>query len=314
MSTANTAEDTVLHSFDAQGPLHIDAQLRNSSLHVAAAETDQITVEVTLAKGVHINADPTEVIVDYSANTLRIEVPENEGGGLKLGPIQIGNFTSHRYRIDVEVPAHSSLNAHTGSGSITASGLLEKALAKCGSGRVSVEQAREVDVRTGSGAITVGQVERMEAIAGSGGITVDTVAEAHLTAGSGGIRVSSSTGHLQLKTGSGDIRLGIIAGASALAGSGNIEVAQLSGDLNAKTGSGDVTVQRAVSGVIHTTAASGDVTVGVPSGTAVLQDCSTISGRLSSELQSTEAPAEAQHRLELHARTVSGNIALNRAG
>ncbi len=314
MSTTNTAEDTVRHSFEARGPLHVDAQLRASSLHLTAAETDEVTVEVTPSKGFYLNADPLEVIVEYSANTLRIEVPEPEGGGLKIGPIQLGSFTSHRYSITVRVPEHSSLKAHTGSGRITTTGVLEQALAKCSSGRISVEQAREVYARTGSGAITVGQADRLEATAGSGGIVVETVTEAQLTAGSGDIRVNSSPGHLQLKTGSGDIRLGNIAGAGALAGSGDIEVAHLSGNLNAKTGSGDVTVQCAVSGQIHSTAASGDITVGVPTGTAVLQDCSTVSGRLRSELQGTDAPAETEHQLELHARTVSGDIALRRAG
>ncbi|WP_150461890.1 DUF4097 family beta strand repeat-containing protein [Nesterenkonia ebinurensis] len=313
MATTTTGENTVLHTFDASGPQYLDAQLRSSSLNIATSPDDQITVKVTLAKGVHINADPQDVIVEYSAGTLRIEVPETEGGGLKFGPIQIGNFTSHRYTIDVQLPESSSMKARTGSGSVTAAGLLDQVTATCGSGRIAVERAREISAKAGSGAITVDRAEKLEATAGSGAISVSTVGEARLTAGSGSIRVSAAEGRTELKTGSGAIRLGRVADTSAFAGSGDIEIGQLSGRLTCKTGSGDVSVQRAISGIVEATAASGDIEVGIPAGTAVLQDCSTVSGRLSSALENAEGPGEAEHRLELRARTISGDVSVHRA-
>lgn len=313
MATTKTAESTVRHTFEAEGPLNLDAYLRASSLHVTAGHFEQISVEVSLAKGVHINADPEDVIVEYSAGTLRIEVPETDGGGLKFGPIQIGGFTSHRYRVEVQIPEGSSVNAETGSGSITATGPLETALAKCGSGRISVEQAREVRAKTGSGTVTVEQADRLEATAGSGDITVNAVSEAHLTAGSGNIRVNTAQRQLEVKTGSGSIRLGAVADTSALAGSGDIEIGTLNGRLSSKSGSGDVTLQTASAGAIEATAAAGDITVGIPHGTAVLQDCSTVAGRLSSALEDADGPGEAERRLELRARTVSGDISVHRA-
>lgn len=314
MTHTQTTEGAVVHTFAAEGPLHLDAQLRASSMSVSAAPTDQVTVKVTLAKGVHINADQEEVAVEYSAGTLQIEVPETTGGGLKFGPIQIGNFTSHRYQIDVEIPEASSVKAQAGSGSITTSGSLESATTRCGSGRISVDQAREVYAKCGSGQIALGRAEKLEAIAGSGDITVNSITDGQLTAGSGDIRVTSATGHLELKTGSGDMRLETVAEVSAVAGSGGIEIGQLRGQFSAKTGSGDITVQRAVEGLIQATAAAGDISCGIPSGTAVLQDCSTVAGRLSSALSEADGPAETdEHRLELRARTVSGNISVHRA-
>lgn len=313
MATTKTGDNTILHTFDASGPTHVDAYLRASSLNVTAAPVDQITVEVTLAKGVHINADPQEVLVEYSAGALRIEVPETEGGGLKFGPIQIGSFSSHRYTIEVQLPEGSSVTAQAGSGSVDLSGSLDRVMATCGSGRIAVEQAREIYAKAGSGAITVDRAEKLEAAAGSGAISVTTVGEAHLTAGSGSIRVGTAEGRTDLKTGSGAIRLGRIVETSAAAGSGDIDVSELRGSLKVKTGSGDVTVERAIFGVIEATAASGAIEVGIPAGVAVLQDCSTISGRLSSALEDAEGPGEAEHRLELHARTVSGNISVLRA-
>lgn len=313
MAATRANETTVLHTFDVGGTLHLDAHLRSSSLNVTAGMVDQITVEVALAKGVHVNSDPQEVIVEYSAGTLRIEVPETAGGGLKFGPIQIGNFTTHRYHIDVQVPEGSSIRALAGSGGITAVGRVDSVLAKCGSGRISVEQAREIYAKAGSGTITVERAQKLEATAGSGDITAGTLGEAHLTAGSGTLRVAAADHHLELKTGSGDIRLGRVVSASALAGSGDIEVGELRGQFTSKTGSGDVTVQRAVSGVVMATAASGDISVGIPLGTAVLKDCSTVSGGLSSALDDADGPGEAENRLELRARTVSGDIAVHRA-
>lgn len=314
MITTDAEEGTVVHTFTADGPIYLDAQLRASSLNVATAATDQVTVKVALAKGVHINADQEEVIVELSADTLRIEVPKTDGGGLKFGPLQIGNYTSHRYQIDVQIPEASSIKAQAGSGSITTAGWLESATAACGSGRVFLDQAREVQAKCGSGQIVVNRADKLEASAGSGDITVTSLGEGRLSAGSGDIRITSAEAHLELKTGSGDMRLGQITDASAIAGSGDIDIVQLTGQFSAKTGSGNITIQRAVEGLIQATAAAGDISCGIPSGTVVLQDCSTVAGKLSSTLSQAEGPAEAdEHRLDLRARTVSGNIAVHRA-
>lgn len=314
MTHTQSAVGAVVHTYDADGPIYLDAQLRASSMSVSTAPTDQVTVKVTLAKGVHINTDQEEVIVEFLAGTLHIEVPKTEGGGLKLGPLQIGSYTSHRYQIDVQIPEASSIKAQAGLGSITTSGWLESVITRCGSGRISVDQAREVYAKCGSGQVAVHRAEQLEAVAGSGDITVNSIIEGHLTAGSGDIRITSAEGHLELKTGSGDMRLGQITDASAIAGSGDVEIGQLVGRLSVKTGSGDITVQRAVEGLIQATAAAGDINCGIPSGTAVLQDCSTVSGRLGSALSEADGPTEAdEHRLELRARTVSGNISVHRA-
>lgn len=293
MST--TTDGAVRHTFESDTAVQIDAQLRASSLNLTAGPVESITVEVTPASGAGA-ADAGDVVVERSGNLLHIEVPEAEESALRLGLLQIGSQTSHRYSIHVQVPDGSSLRARAGSGSVIAEGPLEVVRTSCGSGRITVQQAGQMHAKAGSGDITVQQAGRLEAAAGSGEISVAVVEEAKLTAGSGNMRLGEA-GKLELKTGSGDIAID-----------------QLHGELRAKTGSGNITVQRAVAGSVAATAASGAITLGIPAGTAVLQDCSTVAGRLSSSLEQAEGPGDAAHRLELRARTVSGDISLHRAG
>ncbi len=83
---------------------------------------------------------------------------------------------------------------------------------------------------------------------------------------------------------------------------------RLGGRLQTKTGSGSLTVRRATSGVVRANGASGDITIGIEEGTAAWLDVSTVSGRVTQELGESPAPTDGQHRVEITARTVSGNL------
>ncbi len=52
---------------------------------------------------------------------------------------------------------------------------------------------------------------------------------------------------------------------------------------------------------------AGRVSVGVAKGTAAFLDVSTMSGRVHSELEAADAPADTDKRIELIIRTMSGD-------
>ena len=76
------------------------------------------------------------------------------------------------------------------------------------------------------------------------------------------------------------------------------------------TASGDLVVESALRGKVSMRSASGDVQVGVPAGLAVWTDITTVTGDISSTLESAGEPAEGADYVELRATTVSGDIAL----
>ena len=79
------------------------------------------------------------------------------------------------------------------------------------------------------------------------------------------------------------------------------------------TGSGDFLIDLARRGRLTAKGASGDVVVGIPAGMPVWTDLSTVSGSIRSSLEGAGQPAEGEDHVELRAKTVSGDIVLNKA-
>jgi DUF4097 and DUF4098 domain-containing protein YvlB len=183
--------------------------------------------------------------------------------------------------VTLTCPHGSSLDLQTGSSDIRASGTYSTAVVATGSGDIELETVTgSAKLKSGSGAVSAGRVDQA------------LVA----TAGSGDISIGELAGDVVIKSGSGDV-----------------EVGRLGGTLLTKSGSGSLTVRRATSGAIRANGASGDISIGIEEGTAAWLDVSTVSGRVHQELEDSTAPADGQHRVEITARTVSGDLRVHRS-
>ncbi|MGH3658435.1 MAG: DUF4097 family beta strand repeat-containing protein [Micromonosporaceae bacterium] len=278
-------------SFPAAGALAVSVRLDAGTVDVTASDVTEAVVDLTPAEaGDRAALDLIEKSqVDLRGNALRIEVPRGHGfGGFRRSPAVL---------VKVTVPRGSSLECDTGSADLQVAGSIQALDYGTGSGDVTVEACGDVRVRTGSGDAQLREVAAASVKTGSGDITID-----------------KSSGDLQLQTASGDIQVGDLAGDARLStGSGDVELGTTRGRIGAKTASGDISVRRADSGDLAATTASGDVTVGVPAGTAARLDCSSVSGRVHSHLEPTDAPGDAERHLSLAARTVSGSVTILRA-
>jgi DUF4097 and DUF4098 domain-containing protein YvlB len=127
-------------------------------------------------------------------------------------------------------------------------------------------------------------------------VTVGKVAaDARITTGSGGAEIDEVGGNARIHC-----------------ASGHIEVGQSGDDLDASAASGSIRVRRADHGRVSARTGSGSVRVGVANGTAALLDVSTLSGRVDSELQPSDAPGGDEKRVELILSTMSGNVTVAR--
>ena len=281
--------NTYPRTFVADGPLDVKVEIGSGHVSLTAADTSEATVSLRPARTG--DGDALDLIarstVDLRGSSLYIEVPRTVG------------FRQHaELVVEATVPDMSTANLKSGSAGIRLAGTFGDIGIKTGSGDVHVEAGAHVKVGTGSGEVSLGRVDEAWAKTGSGDIAVEAVA-----------------GDVTLSSGSGDVRVSEIDGnASISTASGNVDVRTSSGALGVKTASGDVAVRRAFAGELEAKTASGRVTVGVPEGTAVLLDCRSVAGQCRSGLTASAAPAEGdEQRLQVRARTVSGNIDITRS-
>lgn len=285
------------HEFPVAGPIRVVADIRQADLLVHATDSDRATVVVTAAES---DSAPRVEMID---GALHIEVPPGAAGPLNLGGkvrVLVGGVDlfgrgSTAIRVEARVPTGSQLHVRSGAGDVTTTGRLS-----------------EVEARTGSGDLDLAEASEIEATTGSGDVRAGTVGALRLATGSGDVQVGHVTGRAVVRTGSGDVVTDVARDLEAVTGSGDLTVRETVGSVQLRSGSGDVEVRKARRGEVAATTASGDIHVAVADGTAALLDCRSVSGRVRSTLQETDAPGTDEDRVELHLRAISGDVTVSR--
>ena len=268
------------YTFDTDGPIELAVEIPRGRITLVTAEVNatEISVEGDRADEVDVRQNGRQVTI--------------------LAPrVRVGFFSSDpAYEVHVTMPHDSEVVSRTGSADVDASGRYGSSQFRSGSGNLEVERLNApAVVESGSGDIRVHQADgelRVKSGSGDVSIGVTTTAVAAST-GSGDVEIGQATGPVVVKTGSGDLR-----------------VATADSDVSMQTGSGAIVISRLNRGKFSLKGASGDVSIGIPAGTPVWTDITSVSGRVRSNLTSVGEPAEGQDFIELRARTVSGDLEL----
>jgi DUF4097 and DUF4098 domain-containing protein YvlB len=185
--------------------------------------------------------------------------------------------------------------------------------------RVRCPEAAALAAVTGSADVTAsGTLGRVEVKTGSGDVVLRGAAEAlRVTSASGDVKAQRVTGPATVATASGDIELGVVGGPLAVnAVSGDVSVRDAHAGAAVESVSGDVTIDAVGGGDIRAQTVSGDVKIGIATGTAVWIDASSVSGDLESQLEVEDRPPAgdepASPVFELRVRTVSGDALVTR--
>jgi len=241
------------------------------------------------AGSIAITAEPTEVAAvslvasrpgrntDEAIAQIRVEY---RGGRLEIsGPKQGLRRGGHGLDLTVRVPAGSRCIVRTASCDVACLG-----------------EVASLDVRTASGDVTAALV--------SGPVRVVTA--------SGDVWLEEAAGEVAVNTASGDFRL-LRAGddVNVTTASGNVQISSCGGSVNARTASGDIRIDSIGSGRAELNCVSGDATLGVAPGVGVYLDISSLSGRVSSELEPADGEGSAD--LTVKCRSISGDVNVNRA-
>jgi hypothetical protein len=278
--------------FEAPGPLDIDLTLGAGRITIALVEEPGVTVEVRHdpSMGSSWMQGLSSVLSwfggqfgDGSEDARYAAVYETR---IELVDRRLIVHTPKRQRlvplaVTVRAPAGSNLEINAGSADLTVTGPAGRVRLNVGSGSVALDRADgPAEINSGSGALRLGPM----------------LAGLRARSGTGEIEVSSVGGASTLITGSGDVWLGAVQS-----------------DVRVRTGSGDLTVADAASGNVELVTGSGEIRVGVRSGTAARVDLTSGSGQARSELGLSDKPPAHAPQLHLRGRTGSGNTVVTAA-
>jgi len=200
--------------------------------------------------------------------------------------------------VTIELPAGSHLHGTASLADFRCEGRLGDCQIKTGLGRIWVEQADTLNLKSGLGDISVEHA----------------TGRAEVTTGSGDVRLRELDGSAVIKNSNGNTWIGI-AGADVRlnAANGDIDVESARAGVVAKSARGDVRVGDTVRGSVVVETKIGDLEVGIREGTAAWLDVSSGVGQVHNALDSAEAPEGPAETVEVRARTSVGDIVIRRA-
>ena len=255
-ANASGATGTFQETLSVDGPLILDVSTGSGSIEIISGDSQRVEVtgHIKVGAGSFLglftrNSDEKQALVDRLENEPPISLVD--------GRLEVGHLKGREYERNVSisyeivVPAGTEVISHTGSGSMTISGVAGPVEAKTGSGRITLTDIGDsVNARSGSGGIRADNIAgAFEAHTGSGNVRLTQVApgDVDVTAGSGSSELHGVVGALRVKAGSGRVEIdGRQEGPWNIdTGSGSVRIRlpeDAAFELDAHTGSGGITV------------------------------------------------------------------------
>jgi len=277
-------------TFSTPGPVRLDLDMPAGEIEIETANTDETHV---VLEAVSTNEQVQEMVAAARIESSRrgdvfhvtVEVRTRHGVWISFsgGPdIRLG---TPDMRLRISCPAGAELDVKTKSADLEAQG-----------------EYGDVDIKTASG-----------------DLSIENARNAHVKTASGDVHFETVGGILDVKTVSGDVHVAAVAGsANFQVVSGDVFVHDAGGSISGTSVSGDQRYEAVVNGRVELRAVSGDIGIGIRRGSRVFIDANTVSGSTSSEFELADAPAqpapaEDAPLVEVYAKTVSGDVRLERA-
>ena len=149
---------------------------------------------------------------------------------------------------------------------------------------------------------------RVSVSTASGEILLASVRDLTATTASGDVRVDDVAGNLSIKSASGEVTAATVGGNAAVkTASGDTRIRTVAGAVTVSSASGDIRIDDYRGTDLDLTTMSGDIMFGLPSGTSVRLQASTLSGRVQLPERRSSNPAEGEP-VSARAKSVSGDI------
>jgi DUF4097 and DUF4098 domain-containing protein YvlB len=293
MSSSNLSlqEHSPMSTFDTPGPIAATIDIGLGDLRITAGDRGATVVDVR-------PSDPSNdedvkaaelTRVEYAGGALLVKTPKLRQWRLRGGGPSID--------VTLELPTGSSLRATLASADVHADGRLGECRIKAGLGRIQLDEAGALSLKSGVGDISV---ER-------------ATGPAEITTGSGDLRLRELAATAVVKNSNGDTWIGSAGSDLRVnAANGSIAVDLAQGNVVAKSANGDVRLGDVGRGSVVLETALGDLEVGIREGTAAWLDVNASAGKVHNSLEASGAPDASAETVEVRARTSVGTITIRR--
>ena len=279
-------------TFDTPDPITVTLDVVHGDVRVRAAGVGRtvVTVEPTDPGNGEDRKAAEQTRVEHFPGRLLVRTPKLRSWLPRAGGGSVD--------VTIELPEDSTVH---GGGSLTdvhSEGPLDEVRIKLGMGRVDIESAEAVTVKSGTGDIVV---ER------AGG-------HADIATGSGEVRLRRLAGTAVVKCSNGDVWVGEARGdLRIVSANGDIAVEHAGAPVSAKTANGSIRLGAVARGAVVLEAHIGDLEVGIPEGTPAHLDVKATAGRVRNALEASGVPDAGAERVEVRARTTIGDVVIRHA-
>jgi hypothetical protein len=292
MGALSTHErNTVMPTFDTPEPITATIELGLGEVRITAAERADTVVAVEpsdLADALDREvAERTRVT--YANGQLVVEVPKLRSWRLRKPG---GSIV-----VTIELPAGSHVHGKAGVANFHCEGSLGDCRITTGVGRIQLDEARTLTVKSGASDIAVERV----------------VGHVDIGIASGDVRLRELGSTAVIKKSNDDTWIGVADGdVEVSTANGDISVDVANAAVSAKTARGNLRVGDVAraSAVLETYV--GDIEVGIREGTAAWLEAKATAGKVRNELEPSERPDPAAETVEIRARTTVGSVVIRR--
>jgi hypothetical protein len=274
-------------TFATPGPIAATVQVAGAQVRVTASDrTDTVVLVEPINK-----ASQSDVKV---ANKTKVDFA---GGRLSVKTTVSGDKNGS-VAITIDLPAGSSLLAYLAHSSVHADGSFGECELHMAKGRVQLDRINALQANIAAGEVAIGHIARHANIEGS-------VVAARISEVKGTVGLSSAGGQIWIGHASADLDLS--------SGSGGFDIDRADGNVTAKTGDGAIRIGRLTRGQAELMNGSGNIEVGISTGTAAWVDANSKRGSVRNSVASQENPDTFDNKVTVHARTRHGDIIIQRA-
>ncbi|MFI8932166.1 DUF4097 family beta strand repeat-containing protein [Streptomyces sp. NPDC053474] len=276
-------------AFDTPEPISVSLQLNAGVLRFTAGAGARTVVEVSPSSGFS-QADRSaaeQTRVEFAHGRLLIRAPKRRSLFGSGGSVDV----------TVDLPAGSDVSGDAIVADLYVEGELGECAFKTEVGKIHLERAGRLQLNTGYGDVRIGSA----------------TGEADIRVASGDISVGRVDGPLTLRNSSGDSAIDEVTGPLRVTvNRGDITIGRVHDAVAARSVTGDVRLGEVSRGRVELRAATGQLEIGVKSGTAAWLDIHTKVGHIRNSLGAADAPEEPGKAVEIHAVTSRGDIVIRR--
>ena len=278
-------------TFETPQPISATITVVIGDVRISAGDRDTTAVEVqpSDASNGEDRKAAEQTVVEHANGQLHVKAPKLRSW--------LPGHTGGSVDVTVALPAGSNVHGGGQLMDFHSDGRLGETRVTTGLGRIRVDEAATLNVKSGTGDISVDRV----------------TGHAEITAGSGEVRLRELDATAVIKNSNGDTWVGEVRGSARVkAANGSIAVDLANADVVAKTANGDVRLGEVVRDSVVLETKAGDLEVGIREGTAAWLDISSRLGKLHNALESADKPGSAAETVEVRARTSVGDIVVRR--